>query len=140
MVGTGGIRSGNHVEDLIILHHGAARAAAQEVERGVVGDTEQPALRVVDDTDIRQRGKGFNQRVLDNVLAIDGGSGHARAVSMELWTKLTHQPLELSVRMIAHLGRFLGMAAVYESYVERQDVAIAAKAVGDAVYITRIAE
>ena len=67
-----------------------------------MGDTEQPAFRVVDDTDIRQRGKGFHQCVLDNVLSIDGRAGHARAVSMELWTKLTHQPFELSARIISH--------------------------------------
>src|SRR5229473_6811665 len=101
MVLIGGIRSGNHVKGLVVLHHRTARAAAQEIERGVVGDTEQPAFRVVEDTDMRHRGKGLNQGVLNNVLAIDGGAGHARAVSMELWTKLTHQPFKLSARIIS---------------------------------------
>jgi hypothetical protein len=40
-------------------------------------------------------------RVLNNVLAIDGGAGHARAVSMELWPKLTHQLFKLSARIIS---------------------------------------
>ena len=104
-----------------------------------MGDTEQPAFRVVEDTDIRHRGKGLNQRVLDNVLSIDGGAGHARAVSMELWTKLTHQPFEF-VRIVSYCSPSPGVAAFNESYVERQDVAIIAKAVGNAVHITWIAE
>jgi hypothetical protein len=36
--------------------------------------------------------------------------------------------------------RLLRIAALCESYVERQDVAIATKAVGDALRITRVAE
>ena len=72
----------------------------------------------------RQRGNGFNQSVLDNVLAIDGGAGHARAVSMELWTKLTHQPLELC----APISQSYDVVLLQEgsvscrSYVQRQDV------------------
>src|SRR5258705_5067766 len=91
MVLIGGIRSGNHVEGLVVLHHGTARVAAQEIERRVVGDTEQPAFRVVEATDIRHRGSGLNQRDLYNVLSIDGGAAHARAISMEHWSKLTRQ-------------------------------------------------
>ena len=117
MVLIGGIRSGNHVEGLVVLHHRTARAAAQEIERRVVGDTEQPAFRVVDDTDIRHRGKGLNQRVLDNVLAIDGGAGHARAVSMELWSKLTRQLFELIAHRISHCRSCLSSGwRPYESY------------------------
>jgi hypothetical protein len=92
-----------------------------------VGDTEQPAFRVVDDTEIRQRGKSLNQRVLNNVLAIDGGAGHARAVSMELWSKLTHQPFEFA-RIVSYCSSSPRVAAFNESYVERQDVAIVLKA------------
>src|ERR1700678_3070300 len=98
----GGIRSGNHVEGLVMLHHRTARAATEKIKRGVVGDTEQPASRVVDDADTGQGGKGFNQRVLNNVLAIDSTAGHASAVAMELWTTLTHQLLELITRIISH--------------------------------------
>jgi hypothetical protein len=76
------------------------RAAAQEIERGVMGDAEQPAFRVVEDAGIRQRNKGLHQGVLDNVLSIDGSAGHARAISMKLWTNLAHQPFELSARII----------------------------------------
>jgi hypothetical protein len=98
----GGIRSGNHVEGLVMVHHRAARAATEKIKRGVVGDTEQPAFRVVDDTDTGQGGKGFNQRVLDNILTIDSRAGHAGAVSMKLWTKLTNQLLELITHIISH--------------------------------------
>ncbi len=97
----GGTRSSNHVKGLVIQHRWTARAAAQEIERGVMGDAEQPAFRVVEDTGIRQRGKGLHQRVLDNVLSIDGSAGHARAISMKLWTNLAHQPFELSARIIS---------------------------------------
>src|SRR5260370_18835329 len=99
----GGIWRGNHVEDLVMLHHRTARAATEKIKRGVVGDTEQPAFRVADDTDTGQGGKGFNQCVLDNILAIDSRAGHAGAVSMELWTKRTHQPLELITPIIINL-------------------------------------
>ena len=98
----GGIRSGNHVEGLSRLHHRTARAATEKIKRGVVGNTEQPAFRVVDDTDTGQGGKGFHQCVLDNILAIDSRAGHAGAVSMELGTNLTHQLLELIARIISH--------------------------------------
>ena len=102
MVLIGGIWRGNYVEGLVMLHHRTARAATEKIKRGVVGDTEQPAFRVVDDTDTGQGGKGFNQCVLDNILAIDSRAGHAGAVSMELWTKLTHRLLELLTRIISH--------------------------------------
>src|SRR5580700_2401352 len=138
----GGIRSGNHVEGLVRLHHRTAGAATEKIERSVVGDAEQPAFRVVDDTDTGQGGKGFNQCVLDNILAIDGRAGHAGAVSMELWTKLTHQLLELITHVISHrLSRPRNSSALcIIRYVERQDVTFVAKAVGDAVHIARIAE
>src|SRR5712671_800711 len=138
----GGIWRGNHVEGLVMLHHRTARAATEKIKRGVVGDTEQPAFRVVDDTDTGQGGKGFNQCVLDNILAIDSRAGHAGAVSMELCTKLTHQPLELITRIISHrLSSPRNSSALrIIRYVERQDVTFVAKAVGDAVHITRIAE
>jgi hypothetical protein len=59
---------------------------------------------------------------------------------MELWSKLTHEPFKLSARIISDKVSFPQDGALCESYVERQDVAIAAKAVGDALRITRIAE
>ena len=96
----GGTRSSNHVKGLVIQHHWPARAGAQEVERSAMGDAEQPAVRVVEDAGIRQRGEGFHQGVLDNVLSIDGSAGHTRAIAMKLWTKLAHQPFELSARII----------------------------------------
>src|SRR5580704_7152229 len=142
VVPIGGIRSGNHVEGLVMLHHRTARAATEKIKRGVVGDTEQPAFWVVDDTDTGQGGKGFNHRVLDNILAIDRRAGHAGAVSMELRTKLTHQTFELITRTISHRLLRPGNSSALRiiRYVERQDVALVAKAVGDAVHITRIAE
>src|ERR1700722_4703561 len=137
-----GIRRGNHVEGLVMVHHWTARATTEKIERSVVGDAEQPAFRVVDDTDTGQGGKGFNQCVLDNILAIDSRAGHAGAVSMELGTNLTHQLLELIARISSHcLSRPRNSSARWIiRYVERQDVAFAAKAVGDAVSIARIAE
>jgi hypothetical protein len=136
----GGIRSGNHVKGLVILHHRVARAAAQQIERCVVGDTKQPAFRVVEDTGIRHRGKGLNQRVLNNVLAIDGGAGHARAISMELWTKLTRQLFELIAHRISHWISCPQDGSLIRIIRRAQDVGIVAKAVGDAVHISWIAE
>ncbi len=85
-----------------MLHHRTARAATGKIKCGVVGDTEQPAFRVVDDADTGQGGKGFHHCVLDNILAIDSRAGHAGAVSMELWAKLTNQTFELITRIISH--------------------------------------
>src|SRR5580692_8515784 len=45
----GGIRSGNSFKFLARLHQRTARAAAKKIERGIVGDTEKPSSRVVDD-------------------------------------------------------------------------------------------
>src|ERR1700722_12787275 len=98
----GGIRSGNHGKGLVVLYHRTARAATQKIERGVVGDTEQPAFWVVENTDLPHRGKGLHQRVLDNVLSIDGGAGHSRTISMELGSKLTRQLFELIAHGISH--------------------------------------
>jgi hypothetical protein len=86
-----------------MLHHRTTRAATEKIKRGVVDDTEQPAFRVVHDTDTGQRGKRFHQCVLDNILAIDSRAGHAGAVSVELWTNLTHQLLELITRLISRI-------------------------------------
>src|ERR1700691_534146 len=82
------IRSGNHVENLLVLQHRPPRASTQEIKRGIVSDTEQPAFSVADDTGIRQGGEGLDHRILDDILPIDGGASHARTVSIELWTKL----------------------------------------------------
>jgi len=86
----GGIWRGNRVEGLVMLHHRTAARGDGENQARVVGDTEQPAFRVVDDTDTGQGGKGFNQCVLDNILAIDSRAGHAGAVSMELLDEAHH--------------------------------------------------
>src|SRR5450755_328624 len=96
------IRSGSDVENLLILQHRPARASTQEIKGGIVSDTEQPGFSVADDTGIRQGGEGLDHRILDDVLPIDCGASHARAVSMELWLKLAQQPFEIIARMISH--------------------------------------
>src|ERR1700678_4195259 len=102
MVLIGGIRSGNHLKGLVVLHHWTAGAAAQEIARGVVGYTEHAAFKVVENTPLRRRAKRLNQRVLDNVLPIDGGAGHARTISMEPGSELTRQLFELIAHRLSH--------------------------------------
>jgi hypothetical protein len=85
-----------------MLHHWSPCAPAEKIKGGIVGDTEQPALRIVDDTDTGQSGEGFDHCVLNDILSIDGRAGHASAVSMQLWTKLTHQALKLITQIISH--------------------------------------
>jgi hypothetical protein len=55
---------------------------------------------------------------------------------MELWTKLTRQLFELIAHKISHWMS----SPPEESYVERQNLIIAAKAVREAVHVTWTAE
>ena len=75
----------------------------------------------------------------EQFLSIDGGAGHARAIAIELWPK-PPTIVELSAHRSVIEYRVLRKTSLSESYVERLDVAIVAKAVGDALHITRIAE
>ena len=59
-------------------------AAAQEIDGRVVGDAEQPRLRIGNRGSALVGLHGFEQRVLDDVLAVDGGTRHARAIAVKL--------------------------------------------------------
>ena len=78
--GVGGID--NHLEILVGGDRLSPPAAAQEIDRGVVRDAEEPALRVV------HRGVvGFDcldDGILNGVLAVDDRPGHAGAIAVEL--------------------------------------------------------
>ena len=57
-------------------------AAAQEIQRGVVRDAEQPALRI-DRRDRLQRFHRLDQRILQHILTVDDRADHAGAVAMQ---------------------------------------------------------
>src|SRR5580658_4802470 len=49
-----------------------------------MGDAEQPALRIVERSGARERFERLQQRLLDDVLAVDRRTGHAGAIAMQL--------------------------------------------------------
>ena len=73
----------------------AARAAAQEIQRRVVGDAEQPALDVGERAGMREGLDRLDQRLLQHVLAVDHRAGHAGAIAMQPRPQLGQEPLEL---------------------------------------------
>ena len=91
---------GDHVEILVGTDILLARAAAQEIQRRVVGDAEQPALRMGDRAGVGKRLDRLGHRLLQHVLAIDDRAGHAGAIAMQLGPKLRQKLLEACARVV----------------------------------------
>jgi hypothetical protein len=72
----------------------ASRSAAEEIERRVVRDAEEPTLDLRNELQLRHRLQRFHHRVLHHVLAVDGRAGHARAIAMQLRPHLAEHTVE----------------------------------------------
>jgi hypothetical protein len=69
-------------------------AAAQRVERAIMGDAEQPAFRLFDMGDRGQGFRGFGERLLHHVFAVERGADHARGITVQAWAKIPRQLAE----------------------------------------------
>jgi len=69
-------------------------AATEEVDRFIVGNAEEPGLRLGNPSLAGERLNRFGQRILQDVLAVDNRTGYAGAVAMQLRPQLADQPLE----------------------------------------------
>jgi hypothetical protein len=72
-----------------------AVAPAQEIQRGVVRDPEQPAFGMADIAGISLRLHRLDQRILQHIFAVDDRADHARAVAMQFWPHRNQQPLDV---------------------------------------------
>jgi len=84
-------------------------------------DTKEPAFGIFDNTDVWQCDERLDHCILNDVLAINGGTGHSGGVSVELGAEFAQQSFEFVERLIGH-----------GSDVERDDGGIGANAVCDA--------
>src|SRR5262245_35907233 len=110
--------------------------ATEKVERSIVRDTKQPPCGVVDGTDRRQRTDGLDHRVLDDIFAVDGRTGHARAIAMKLRTYLGQQSLEFCGHVAGH--RHASCRSSVRSDVERDDTLVGPYAICDAARVARV--
>lgn len=99
----GGYGIGDHFRFLVGLD-GISPGATQEIERGIVRDAEQPTLRPGDGSCLGQRLDRPQQRLLQEVLAVDDGAGHAGAIAVQLWPQLAKQPGE-SLACVRLIGK-----------------------------------
>ena len=91
---------GDRLQRLVaVLDALAAGAAAQEIQRRVVGDAEQPALDVGERAGMREGLDRLDQRLLQHVLAVDHRARHAGAIAVQPRPQLGQQPLELCLRV-----------------------------------------
>ena len=84
----------HHVQSLVREGRVAAGPPTQEVERGVVGNSKEPALDLRYEVQLRYRLQRLHQRVLHHVLAIDGGARHAGAIPVQLRPHLAKHTVE----------------------------------------------
>ncbi|BCH09237.1 hypothetical protein MesoLj131c_34950 [Mesorhizobium sp. 131-3-5] len=90
----GGIRRvGDHVQILVGIGLFAS-AAAQEIERRIVGDAKQPAFRVGNRAGNGQGLDRLGQRLLQHILAIEDRAGHAGTVAVQLGAQFPKQALK----------------------------------------------
>src|SRR5262245_16863981 len=94
----------NRLDD---IRHGCFRlgalpdvAPAEEVDALIVRNAKQPRRAGTGVVERVQPPIGVEQRVLHDVLAVEYGTGHARAVFMKLWSQIPHR---LQKREIARL-------------------------------------
>jgi len=73
----------DHLHLLVGMRCVASRPAAQEIQCGVVCYAEQPLFGLLDGSRAWQGGRRLQQRVLQYVFAVDDGSRHACAVTMQ---------------------------------------------------------
>ena len=76
--------SSDHLRILVGTDSLVARAAAQKVQGSIVRDAKQPSLGIGQRSSVGYGLDCFQQRFLDDVLAVDYRSCHARAVTMQL--------------------------------------------------------
>ncbi len=89
----------DHVGILVGMCGRAPGAAAEKIERCVVGDAEHPAFRVSYLSRIGERLDRLDDRLLHHILAVDDGAGHARAVPMQLRPQFADEPIEGHARL-----------------------------------------
>jgi hypothetical protein len=69
-------------------------AAAQKVQRRIVGDAKQPAFRMGNRLRLRKSLDRLHQRLLDHILAVDDRAGHAGAVTMQFRSQLGEKTIQ----------------------------------------------
>jgi hypothetical protein len=102
----------HHVRVLVGVGGLAPGAPPQKVQRRVVRDAEQPALRMGDRFRLRQGLDRLHQRFLNDILAIHHRAGHAGAVAMQLGPQLAEQPVDGRARLGCAAGRGHALTAV----------------------------
>ena len=87
-------RIGDHGHILVANEPLVPRTAAQEIEGGVMDDAKQPTLDVADRRRPWKSLDGLQQRLLHDVLAVDAGAHHARAIAMQFWPQASKHTVE----------------------------------------------
>jgi hypothetical protein len=98
----------DRVDDRVQILVGAsrilARPPAQKIERRVVRNAEQPSFDIIDWFAVRKCFDGLHARLLQDVFAVDGRAGHARAITMQFRPQLPDNAIECCARL-RRIGR-----------------------------------
>ena len=84
----------DHVRILVDASGLLSGAAAQKVQRRIVGDAKQPAFRMGNRLRLRKGLDRLHQRFLDHILAVDDRAGHPGAVTMQFRSQLGEKTIQ----------------------------------------------
>jgi hypothetical protein len=77
-------------------------AVPQQVQRRIVSDAKQPSLWMRDRSRLGQCLQRFDDRLMQDVLALKDRAGHTGAVTMQFWPQFADEPVEgLAVQGLA---------------------------------------
>src|SRR5262250_2805734 len=77
-------------------------ATPQEVDAPVVGDLEQPRRQRLAGVERLESSVSLEERLLDDVLAVEHRAGHARAVTVQAWPQARNRLQEGHVTRIEY--------------------------------------
>ncbi len=95
----------NHAGILVREDRVLSGAARQEIEGAVVGNTKKPALQMRDRHHPRRRVDRLHRNLLDQVLPVDYGTGHPRAVPVQPRSQLDQRAVKHRARLVSVLHR-----------------------------------